>query len=159
MYIINQICSDGEGYDNSTCLFACKTKEDAEKSVALLKKIFAFNKQSTTKFKVDIEVFKKTLGYKTYPAKPHKSTQDPKDLISQKDWMIKFVKPYNDELQEISKFNSLLDRKVTAFKSSYPFEIPVEFEKFKNYVKLNEYWYDDQTDFSIEGLEIVSFDE
>lgn len=156
MFII--VRESGEYSDHeSRTLFACETEVEAEKAVSILNQIDEYNKITSEKYRNDIAEFKKTLNYKPLPQRPHKSTLDPKSLISQKDWENKYLAPFKAFFAEAADFNNQLDSIVDDFKKNYPREIPEEFMQFKQYVVLNEWspYYSNRS-YSVEKIDVIS---
>jgi hypothetical protein len=157
MFIVTR--SWGEYSDRGECcICACETEADAKKVVNLMKLIDAYNKEQSLKFKEAIADFKKSLNIREYPDRPHKTTIDPCNLITQNAWMNQYLKPWNDLTSEVHKHNGEMDIHIANFKCCYPREVPEEFKLFAQHVVLHEYGDYERNYYSIEEIEVVKFD-
>lgn len=128
----------GQGYH--VC-FAAKTNDEAEQAVETLKKIDEYNNIESKKMYSLVEEYKKTLGYRIEPDRPHKSSTDPKGNISQKDWLHNYILPYQKLRAEISAKNHSLYNKVLEFIKNNQPAFPEEFLKFQKHIGISCYTY------------------
>lgn len=123
----------------SRCVCTCNTLEDANKAIELMVKVDKFSVEESKKLKVAAEEYEATLGMKNYPERPHKSTIDPNNLISQKEWL-KRIDTYNKRHHEVDTHNRALRDKTMLFVKNWKYDLPQELETFRRYVSVSN-WY------------------
>lgn len=148
----------GEYSDHGEAVICgCTSKELANDVVLLMKEIALFSEVESFKLKEAYETHRLTLGYKPYPQRPYKTTIDPKNLISQKDWMKDYIDPYNKLQTEASKFNVELDGKLREFERDYlkMLVIPAHFHPFEEQVAVSAYHYHNEYTFSVQEIPVL----
>lgn len=140
------------------CICICNSNEDAKKAIDLLKKVDQFSISESKKLKSAIKEYENSLGIKTYPLPLKKSIIDPKNIISQNDWLKYYIEPHKKLYTEVYDYNFRLQNKINQFAKDWKYTIPDELMQFKDEIDVSIYSdYRSEYTYSIEEIPVISF--
>ncbi len=125
----------GEYSDHGeSTICVCHSETAALRAIEIMKELDQIQHDECGKFKAASEEYRKSLGEKPYPVKPKKSFVDPDNLISQRDWYLNHVLPYDMDYKEVSEHNHKINLKAIELERKYVSEYPLP-EKYKLFAK------------------------
>lgn len=128
---------------NNICV--CQNVMGAKLAVSILKEMKEYMIEESKKFMIARKEFEDSLGIIAFPEKPHKSTIDPKNLISDKIWMKDYILPYKNQFDKANQHRAESLCKIQEFKDNYIKQalknLPEKFIPFKDYFGISDYGY------------------
>lgn len=120
----------------------CSTEEKANKLADLLKRLDQFSIQQSELLQAKLEVWKKDNLEPISPTRPHKSTIDPKGLITNSEWL-KIIEKWKKSSEGRQVEFKIWNAKRSEFEKEFiqSIEIPEDLKMVASHLSVNTYHF------------------